>query len=268
MVSQKILASGLACAIALQSVPTTFAAERRVPDGTRIAVRLMEQISSATMKENDPVNFAVVEDVTIDGEVVIKQGTPVRGVIVEAAAKRRLGRAGKMMYTVNETKAIDRGVISLRAVQDRRGDSHMTSTAVTTTAVAVFVPVAAPFFLLRKGKDVVVPEGTRVDVFVDGDHTIATAPAPDPVPQTVTARATGTTAAGAPATAQAGTVATVGAMTNADVVLLHKAGLSADVILAKIMASPAAFSVESPDLVALKKAGVPEQVITAMVAAR
>ena len=44
----------------------------------------MEQLSSATLKDGDPVTFAVVEDVVVDGEVLIKQGTPVRGTIVDA----------------------------------------------------------------------------------------------------------------------------------------------------------------------------------------
>jgi hypothetical protein len=215
----------------------------------------MEQLSSGSLNDNDPVNFAVVEDVIVDGEVVIKQGTPVRGVIVEAAAKRRMGRAGKLLYTVNETKSVDKRVVRLRAVQDKKGDSHVTSTAVTTTAVAVFVPVAAPFFLLRKGKDIVVPEGTRVDAFVDGDHAIET-DAPAQV----------ASAAVAPVAAR--TVKAANAMANADVLALHQAGFGEEVILAKIAASTPMFSVDAPDLVALKKAGLSERVIAAMLNAK
>ena len=250
MAARAVVACVLVSLFALQSVEPALAAERRLADGTRIAVRVMQQISSATMKDNDPVNLAVVEDVVVDGDVVIKQGTPVRGLIVDAEAKRRMGRAGRLSYTVNETKAVDRHVIRLRAVQERQGASNVTSTAVTTTAVAVFVPVAAPFFLLRQGKDIVVPEGTRIDAFVDGDHVIETL-----------AETSAPAASAAPATMRAAR------LTNADVLALHKAGLGEDVILAKISTSPAAFSVDATDLVALKKAGVPERVITAMVSA-
>ena len=239
---------GLVSVLCLQTAMPVWAADRRIPDGTRIPVRVMEQLSSATVKDNDPVTFAVVEDVVVDGDIVIKQGTPVRGVIVNAAAKRRMGRAGKLSYTVNETKAIDRSPIRLRAVQQKQGDSNVTSTAVTTTAVAVFVPVAAPLFLLRKGSDIVVPEGTRVDTFVDGDHVVRT---------------------DADGTATVTPVATRGTkMTNADVLALHKAGFGDDVILAKIGGSASAFTVEASDLVMLKTAGVSERVIAAMLAAR
>src|SRR5262245_47523756 len=135
MTARTLTAFGLACLFVVPYVAPIMAASQqqsRLPDGTRIAVRTMEQLSSATLKDNDPITFAVVEDVIVDGVVVIKQGTPVRGVIVDAEAKRRMGRAGKLQYTVTETKAVDRSAIRLRAVQERRGDSNVTSTTVTT----------------------------------------------------------------------------------------------------------------------------------------
>lgn len=260
---RKMIACGLAFVCSLQVTAPAWAATaatRRLPDGTRIAVRTMEQLSSATLQDGSPVTFSVVEDVVVDGTVVVKQGTPVRGTIVNAQAKRRMGRAGKLQYTVNETKAVDRSAIRLRAVQDRAGDSNVTSTAVTTVAVGVFVPVAAPFFLLRKGHDIVVPEGTRLDTFVDGEHLVN----PDvdsPSPATVAANTQ------PPALAAPGRARTAG-LTNADIVALRQAGFGDDVILAKIAASPAAYDMAPTDMLALKKAGVSERVITAMVAAK
>ena len=242
---RKVMACGLAFVCSLYSAAPAWAAAR-IPDGTRIAVRTMEQLSSATLKDGSPVTFAVVEDVVVDGEVVIKQGTPVRGTIVDAEAKRRMGRAGKLQYTVNETKAVDRSAIRLRALQDRKGDSNVTSTAVTTVAVGVFVPVAAPFFLQRKGHDIVVPEGTRIDTFVDGDHVVNGASEPAAPP--LTPARTG--------------------LTNADIIALRQAGFGDDLILARISAAPAAYNLAATEMVALKKAGVSERVITAMVAAK
>jgi hypothetical protein len=252
---RKTIACGVVFVCSLQLAAPAWAGARRLPDGTRIAVRTMERLSSATVKDSDPVTFAVVEDVVVDGEVVIKQGTPVRGTIVDAQAKRRMGRAGKLQYTVNETKGVDRSAIRLRALQDRKGDSNVTSTAVTTAAVGVFVPVAAPFFLLRKGHDIVVPEGTRIDTFVDGDHLVSTEA--DAAPAVTIA-----TAPAAPAAVRAS------GLTNADVIALRQAGFGDEVILAKIAASPAAYDMTPASMVALKKAGVSDRVITAMVAAK
>jgi len=249
-----MMACALALVCSLQLAAPAWAGGRRLPDGTRIAVRTMEPLSSATMQDGSAVTFSVVEDVVVDGEVVIRQGTPVRGTIVNAQAKRRMGRAGKLQYTVNETKAVDRSPIRLRALQDRVGDSNVTSTTVTTVAVGVFVPVAAPFFLLRKGHDIVVPEGTRIDTFVDGDHMVNAASEAAPP-------------AAAPVIAAPLAPARTG-LTNADIIALRQAGFGDELILAKISGSPAAYNLAPTEMVALKKAGVSERVISAMVTAK
>jgi hypothetical protein len=254
---RKLIVCGLVFVCSLPYTAPAFAGARRLPDGTRISVRTMERLSSATLHDSETVTFAVVEDVVVDGEVVIKQGTPVRGTIVDAQAKRRMGRAGTLSYTVNETKAVDRSPIRLRALQDRKGDSNVTSTAVATVAVGVFVPVAAPLVLLRKGHDIVVPEGTRIDTFVDGDHFVGG----DAEPAAVLV------AAAVPAATVTPAVARVG-LTNADIIALRQAGFGDDVIVAKITTSPAAYSLAPTEMVALKRAGVSDRVITAMVAAK
>jgi len=264
----------IACGVVLTSVlhwaAPAWAGARRLPDGTRVVVRTMERLSSATLKDSDPVSFAVVEDVVVDGEVVIKQGTPVRGTIVDAQSKRRMGRAGKLQYTVNETKGVDRSAVRLRAIQDRKGDSNVTSTAVTTVAVGVFVPVAAPLFLLRKGHDIVVPEGTRVDTYVDGDHLVST----EGETAVMTAAAAAVAPSGSmplpplPPAAPAAAPERTAPLTNADIIALRQAGFGDDLILAKVAASPAAYTLTPAEMVALKKAGVSERVITAMVAAK
>ena len=96
--------------------------------------------------------------------------------------------------------------------------------------------------------DIVVPEGTRIDTFVDGDHLIgAETEGRPPLPP-------------APARSVA--------LTNEEVVALHKAGFGEEVILAKIAASPAAFHVAATDMVALKQSGLSDRVVAAMVAAK
>jgi hypothetical protein len=108
--NRKLTACGLAFVCFLPHASPAWAGAR-LPDGTRIAVRTMEQLSSATLKDGSQVTFAVVEDVVVDGEVVIRQGTPVRGTIVDAQAKRRMGRAGKLQYTVRGRRGRPRLVV-------------------------------------------------------------------------------------------------------------------------------------------------------------
>lgn len=56
-------------------------------------------------------------------------------------------------------------------------------------------------------------------------------------------------------------------LTNADVIAMVNAGLSADLVVAKIKASSTAFALDTAALVALAEAKVPEPVIKAMMAA-
>jgi S1-C subfamily serine protease len=58
------------------------------------------------------------------------------------------------------------------------------------------------------------------------------------------------------------------AMSNDDVVKLKDAGLSDDLLIAKIKSSPATFRLETEDLIALKKGNVSEAVIAAMIDAQ
>ena len=232
----------LVCAVAI--APLRAAAppgERRIVDGTKLNVRLMEALSSGTAEAGQSITLDVLDDVLLDGQVVIRQGTPVKGVIQEAVGKRRMGRAGKLSYSVIETRTVDRQVIHLRATQQNSGDSHVTGVAVTTAAIAVFVPVAAPFALLRKGKDISIPSGTRIEVFVDGDHVLTPA-------ETVA-----TTASTAPAP-----------ITNADVIKLHRVGFADDLIIAKISGTASNFSLEPDAMVELKTAGISQRVIAAI----
>jgi hypothetical protein len=249
MIRKTTVAALVATMLSNVNLPAQSADGVRLPDGTRLVVRLVERLTSATAKPGDTVAFEVVEDVSVDGMLFIKQGTPARGTVVEAEARRRMGRSGTLLYGLTETKSVDGQQVRLRAAQEKRANSSVTSTAVATTAVAFVIPVAAPFVLLRKGKDVTVPAGTRVDAFVDGDHQLRRAAAP-------------------PAAAPSARDARGPRITNADVVGLRKAGLRDDLIVSTIQSSSPSFSLGTSDLLELKKAGVSERVIEAMFQAR
>ena len=247
MMSRRVVAFGLAFGLSLHCVVPASAAGRRLPDGTRIAVRVMEQLSSASVKDGDPVNFAVVEDVVVDGQVVIKQGTPVRGVIVEAAEKRRMGRAGRSRMRSMKREPWDKGVVRLRAFQEQEGREQRDLDGGynycgrgVRTGRRSLLPAQKGYRHRGAGR-------CAIDTFVDGDDVVATE-AERP-------------AAAAPAEVRAGK------LTNSDILELHKAGFGEELILAKIASSSAAFTVDATDSVALKKTVLSERVIAATVAA-
>ena len=79
----------------------------KIPGGTLLRLALLDSLSSATNEVDDPVNFEVVEDVKLCEVVAIAKGSTARGHIVEAQPKRRMGRAGKLNFSVDYVKAPD-----------------------------------------------------------------------------------------------------------------------------------------------------------------
>jgi hypothetical protein len=121
------------------------------------------------------VQLSVTENVRVGDAIVIRQGAVVQGRIALATAKRRMGRTGKLDFSIEKVRAADGEFIPLRyTMQKREGGSHAVSTGVMTAGAAVLFWPAAPFFLLRTGKDVTINQGLVFEVFTDQDYTLKT----------------------------------------------------------------------------------------------
>ncbi len=154
----------------------------RVQDATSIRLSLMESLSSATNSVDDPVRFEVTEDVNAGGVVAIPKDSTAVGHVVEVEPRRRLGRAGKLNFSIDHVKAPDGTNIRLRASTARKGDDK-------TGTVIVGTVLLSPLFLIMRGKDVSIPKGTNLIAYVDGDReiTIPGVRVNDAVPTTTTA---------------------------------------------------------------------------------
>jgi hypothetical protein len=169
-----------------------------LPEGTKVRVRLEQTMSSATAEEGQPVQLTATEDVKVGDTVVIPQGATAVGSIVQAVPKRRMGRTGKLDFSIERVVASDGNNVPLRyTVTKKEGGSHAARTGALTAGAAVVFWPAAPVFLLMKGKDVTVNKGMVVDVFTDQKFVLqAKAPAPAAQPVQIASAAP----AGQPAT--------------------------------------------------------------------
>ena len=151
-----------------------------LPEGTKLRVRLDQNISSATAEEGQTVELSVTDALKVGDTIVIPEGARVTGTITQAQEKRRMGRAGKLDFSIDRVKSADNQWIPLRyTVTKKSGQSHAVSTGILTAGVAVVFWPAAPVFLLRKGNDITINRGTAFDVFTDANHTVgATTAAP------------------------------------------------------------------------------------------
>ncbi len=242
-------------------------------DGTPVRVRLNRNVSSADAKVGDSVDFGVVEDVLVNGAVIIRRGSTVLATVTEAQPKGLMGKSGKLNIALDYVRSILGEKIALRAVKENQRDESSGSVGAIATTI-----ITAPLLPFMKGKDVTIPKGTEVTAYVHGDvrldETRIRAQGPNVSTPADTAGATPSAPGSAtpssptppvsPDTAKASSPAPVSGMTNADVVALKAAGFSDDLMISKIKSSRTAFRMDTRDMIDLKTAGLSDRVIAAM----
>ena len=155
--------------VAVQATAVSLVPSKMVlDDGTPIKLRLNRNLSSADAKAGDSVDFEVLEEVNLGQLTVIPKGSLAIGTIVDAEAKKRMARGGKLDLRIDYVKLADGEKCTIRGVKQSNGGGHtgaMTGAMVATSLVAW---PAAPFFLFMHGKDSTIPKGTEITAYVNG----------------------------------------------------------------------------------------------------
>ena len=154
--------------------PTEAVAGSRfvLEDGTPIKLVLSETISSADTTVGQTIPFEVVEDVMVDGIVVVPKGGNAWATVTDAQPKRRLGRGGKLDLNIDKVRLVDGSKTLLSAVKNTKGGGHTGAMTGAIVATSLIVWPAAPFFLFMHGKDITIPKGTAITAFVQGDDVL------------------------------------------------------------------------------------------------
>jgi hypothetical protein len=193
-------------------------AQVTIPDGTKLRVRLDHPLSSATAEGGQSVELSVTEAVKLNGAVVIKDGARVTGTITQAVAKRRMGRAGKLDFSIDRVAAADGQWIPLRySPQKKSGESHSVRTGIITAGVAIAFWPAAPVVLLMKGKDININKGVTFDVFTDSPHSLASAASTAKLGASAASAAPPTAVPARPASAGSATITITASAAGADI---------------------------------------------------
>lgn len=174
-----------------------------IPNGTTMQVKLNQPISSTTGRLGETVVGTVSHDIVANHQVIVPAGSEVHGQITNIVPSRRMGRHGELTMRFYEIKTANGATIPIQGhvvTEDNtgrlRGDSYKMDLAkgvgtaaggtaigaVTGTAVGGILGVAGTgavmgtgigaaagigYALARKGKDVLIPGGTRLSVKVD-----------------------------------------------------------------------------------------------------
>ena len=138
-------------------------------DGTPVKIRINRTISSADAHVGDTIDFEVLEDVSLNGTLVIPKGGLAFATVTEAQSKRRMGRGGKLDINIDYVKLVSSEHAALRAIKDLKGGGHTGAMVGGMVATSLVFFPAAPFFLFMHGKDISIPKGTEVTAYINGD---------------------------------------------------------------------------------------------------
>ncbi len=138
-------------------------------DETPVRLRLNRTISSADAHVGDTVDFETLDDITVNGTLVIPKGALAFATVTEAQSKRRMARGGKLDINIDYVKTVSGDKAALRAVKDVKGGGHTGGMVGGMVATAIVFFPAAPFFLFMHGKDISIPKGTEITAYVSGD---------------------------------------------------------------------------------------------------
>ena len=154
-----------------QSTQTSFTSQKGfvLEDQTPVRLRLNRTISSADAHVGDTVDFETLDDITVNGTLVIPKGGLAFATVTEAQAKRRMARGGKLDINIDYVKLVSGDRATLRAVRDAKGGGHTGAMVGGMVATSLVFFPAAPFFLFMHGKDISIPKGTEITAYVNGD---------------------------------------------------------------------------------------------------
>jgi TonB family protein len=138
-------------------------------DSTPVRLRLNRPVSSADSHVGDTVDFEVLQDISVNGTLVIPKGWLAFGTVAKAEPKKRAARGGRVEIKIEYVRLFDSERAPLRAVQGGKGGGHIGAmTAGIAVSGVLFFP-AAPFFLFMHGKDITIPKGAEVTGYINGD---------------------------------------------------------------------------------------------------
>jgi hypothetical protein len=191
-----------------QPLQTNFTSARGfvLEEGTPVRLRINRTVSSADAHTGDTVDFEILDDITVNGTLVIPKGGLAFATVTEAQPKRRMARGGKLDMNIDYVKLVSGEKAALRAVKDLKGGGHTGGMVGGIVATSIVFFPAAPLFLLMHGKDISIPKGTEITAYVNGDMTLDLAKfQPQAGPDTAAQNAdAGTNSGGASAKLQLG----------------------------------------------------------------
>ena len=176
-------------------VATSATTELKIPAGTPIEVEVAYTVNSLDVKPGERISFRVLVPIVIDGVTVIERDALVTARITNAKRGGHWGKAGKLVWSMEDVVAADNTRIPLapetvsgnklwsletrsgsqqpaKAQGSVTGTSHAGEVATMAALSGVLFPPLALLGGFKRGENAILREGRRYVVAVGRDSTV------------------------------------------------------------------------------------------------
>jgi hypothetical protein len=193
--SETAAAKNIQLSQAATTYPTSGTAELKIPAGTPIEVEVAYTVNSLDVKPGERISFRVLIPIMIDGMTVIERDALVTARITSAKRGGHWGRAGKLVWSMEDVVAVDNTRIPLapetalgeklwsletktvtkqpvKAQGSVKGTSHVGEVATMAAVSGVLFPPLALLHGFKRGENAILREGRRYVVAVGREATV------------------------------------------------------------------------------------------------
>ncbi|NMA62031.1 MAG: hypothetical protein GX956_09120 [Firmicutes bacterium] len=134
-----------------------------LPAQSLVKIALLKTIDSGKSQVGDVVDYKVVEDVVVEGRVVIPAGVVSQAKVTEVSSAGRLGKDGRMVVDFGRVASLDGTPVRLRvderATQENKSLELAAGASMAGIVLLGPVGLAGGYFI--KGKDVKIEANTQ-----------------------------------------------------------------------------------------------------------
>ncbi|MGQ9473569.1 MAG: hypothetical protein ACUVRN_05905 [Candidatus Caldatribacteriaceae bacterium] len=146
-----------------------------VPRETLVKVALRTSLNSEKNEVGDPVPYEVLEDVQVEGVVVIARRTRGEGRIMKVRRKGSFGRSGRLQIDFGNVEAVDGTMLPLalgeRAIKENEALAYAVGASIA--GLALLGPVGAIAGIFVHGDPVKIEEGAEFFVEVSEERVVS-----------------------------------------------------------------------------------------------
>lgn len=143
-----------------------------VPRETLVRIRLLSEINSSKNEVGDRIRYRVVDDVRVDGRVVIPAGAEGEGRVTGVQSARRFGQAGRVEVDWGAAPTFDGTPVRFNVSARAAEENQELAVAASVAGLMILGPVGLVGGFLVQGREHVIAVGTEFFVEVERDSQV------------------------------------------------------------------------------------------------